>query len=78
MLSSYTELSPFSSFWVRESFRGGGGGAIGCQISDYRNKKSQISIFYENCQLSEIGTYVKKKVANVGLSVLKSSNIGYR
>ena len=36
-------------------------------------------ILYENCQLSEIGTYIKKKskekVANIGLSVLKSSRI---
>ena len=52
---------------------------IGIKKVKYRQAGIMVSdIFYENCQQSEIGTYLKKKVVNFGLSILKSSNIGYR
>ena len=43
---------------------------IGLKKSNtHEQEKWLISDFlYENCQLSEIGTYMKKKVANIGLS----------
>ena len=60
----------------------------GCNRGDkYRNKKSQISIkeeywlildiLYENCQLSEIETYVKKsKISDYRFKNCQISDIG--